>query len=141
MKPEPGVEAARWLKQAEIDLMAARDLQGHGRFHLVCFIAQQTAEKAMKAFLYGKGEELVLGHSVGELSVRAAKYDPNFSALGKRAAILDRYYVAARYPNGVAPGAIPADLFNKEDGDNAVNIAAEVIATVKNKLGRLPGMD
>lgn len=31
------------------------------RFHLTCFLAQQAAEKALKAFLYAKEEERVLG--------------------------------------------------------------------------------
>jgi len=32
-----------------------------GSDHLACFIAQQVAEEALKAFLYAQGEEIVSG--------------------------------------------------------------------------------
>ena len=57
-------EGGRWLEQAFEDLKWAHHLTREGAFHLACFLAQQVAEKALKAFLYTQGEEIVLGHSV-----------------------------------------------------------------------------
>lgn len=54
----------RWLMQAEEDLSSAKYLFEGERYYLVCFLSQQIAEKAIKAFLYSKGEEIVTGHSV-----------------------------------------------------------------------------
>ncbi len=51
-------EAKRWMKQAKIDLEWAERLAREGGYHIACFLLQQVAEKALKAFLYGCGEEL-----------------------------------------------------------------------------------
>jgi HEPN domain-containing protein len=62
MNPDAMGEGRRWLRQAEQDLDDARyNLEGD-RYHLVCFLSQQSAEKALKAFLYARGEEMVWGH-------------------------------------------------------------------------------
>ncbi len=68
-------EAIRWLKQAVIDLEWAERIAKEGGYHIACFLSQQVAEKALKAFLYSCGEELVLGHSVARLSEWSAKYE------------------------------------------------------------------
>jgi len=43
-------EAQRWLKQALHDRDAARLNREHGFHEHACFLAQQSAEKALKAF-------------------------------------------------------------------------------------------
>jgi len=134
MKPDPIDEARRWLAQGREDLEAAREVMGHKRYYLACFLAQQVAEKALKAYLYGRGEDLVFGHSVGELCDWAARYDAGFKALKQKIAMLDRYYVAARYPNGVAPGAVPAEVFNQEDATQAVGFAELAVSRVSELL-------
>ena len=48
-------EALRWLKTAEEDLGAARGLLTIKKYSHACFIAQQCAEKAMKALWYALG--------------------------------------------------------------------------------------
>ena len=48
-------EADRWLKQAENDLEFARLGLREGFFAQVCFLAQQSAEKAVKAIGYLHG--------------------------------------------------------------------------------------
>ena len=55
--------ARRWLEQAEADRHGAQLLLDGAVYHLVCFLSQQVAEKAVKAFLYASGEEIVLGCS------------------------------------------------------------------------------
>ena len=60
-------EGRRRLEQAEEDLRWARDLAERGGYHIACFLAQQVGEKALKALLYARGEEIVLGHSVERL--------------------------------------------------------------------------
>jgi HEPN domain-containing protein len=44
-------EGQRWLAQAREDLKWARHLAEEGGWHIACFLAQQVAEKALKAFL------------------------------------------------------------------------------------------
>jgi HEPN domain-containing protein len=60
-------EGQRWLSQAAEDLRWAKHLAEEGGWHLACFLSQQVAEKALKAFLYAQGEEIVLGRSVARL--------------------------------------------------------------------------
>jgi len=50
--PDYLAEGARWLRQAEQDLDDARFLKEGGRHNLACFMGQQAAEKAIKAYLY-----------------------------------------------------------------------------------------
>lgn len=101
-------EAARWLEKARRDLDDARFAASGSRWNLACFLSQQAAEKALKAFLYARGAEAVWGHSVAELCQEAAAHDAAFGALRVEAAALDQYYIPTRYPNGL-PGGIPAD--------------------------------
>ena len=133
MNPDATEEGRRWLRQAEQDLDDARyNLEG-GRYHLTCFLAQQSAEKALKAFLYARGEELVWGHSVTELCKSAASLDEELEELRRMAATLDKYYIPTRYPNGL-PGGIPAEAFEKRDADRAIEITGEVLTVVGKKI-------
>lgn len=68
MQRNPPEEGRKWLLQAEHDLDDARYLFEGRRFHLVCFLAQQAAEKALKAFLYSRGADFVWGRSLAKLS-------------------------------------------------------------------------
>lgn len=56
MRESARIEGQRWLEQAQFDLKWARHLKSKGAYYLVCFLAQQVAEKALKAFLYAQGE-------------------------------------------------------------------------------------
>lgn len=89
-------ESQRWLAQATEDLRWARHLAEQGGWHLACFLAQQVTEKALKAFLYAQGEEVVLGHSVVQLGNAAARYQTMFTEKVKRWSILDSYYIPTR---------------------------------------------
>ncbi len=129
----PPDEAQRWLEQAIEDLKWARLLLDHGGFHLVCFLAQQIAEKALKAFLYAQGEEVVLGHSVERLTAQAADYLPRISKERARWAALDGYYVATRYPNSL-PDSIPAHVYQKDAAQEALGLAVEVVGFVRDQL-------
>jgi len=130
MRENPRIEGGRWLEQAQIDLGWCRHLHSQGAHYLVCFLAQQVAEKALKAFLYAQGEELVVGHSVRQLCARAATYDARFQLSLSRWGILDSYYIPTRYPNGL-PDDIPAHVYNHETANNAVGLAGEVVTAVE----------
>jgi HEPN domain-containing protein len=103
------------------------------RYNLVCFLAQQAAEKALKGFLYFRGADIVWGHSIAELCVDASGFDYDFANLKKQAGALDKFYIPTRYPNGL-PGGIPADAFISDDAQSALRIAHLVIDLVASKL-------
>ena len=126
-------EAARWLEQARRDLDDAEFAASGSRWNLACFLAQQAAEKALKAYLYACGAEAVWGHSVAELCRDASVNDPAFAALGAEAAALDQYYIPTRYPNGL-PGGIPADAYTRSDGERALGLCHAVIDLVGERV-------
>ncbi|MDY6864472.1 MAG: HEPN domain-containing protein [Halobacteriota archaeon] len=113
MKKDSHEEAERWIKQAEVDFASLSQLFKVKIYHLVCFMAQQAAEKALKAHIYAQGEELILTHSVAKLCNAASEYDASFEGLGKSVKNLDSFYIQARYPNGMIDG-IFAEFFEKE---------------------------
>ena len=130
MKPEPRAEGRRWLVQAENDLRFAELASRERFFAQACFNSQQAAEKALKAFLYARGAEQVMGHSVADLAAECARLEPEFAELKERAAPLDQFYLSTRYPNSL-PGGIPAEAFTARDAERALEMAREVIAVVR----------
>jgi HEPN domain-containing protein len=133
MRGEPVAEGRRWLEQARHDLHWAADLAERGGYHIACFLAQQVAEKALKAFLYAQGEEAVMGRSVQRLGAEAAAMDTTFRDAARRWAALDGYYIPTRYPNGL-PDSIPALVFTREAAAAAVALAREAVETVAERL-------
>ena len=93
-------------------------------------MAQQTAEKALKSLIYGRGERLVLGHSIVELIDRLARGMPELGKLREQAGLLDQYYVATRYPNGL-PGGVPFEAFGERQAREAIDAARRFIAIAK----------
>jgi HEPN domain-containing protein len=129
MRDSPRHEGQRWLEQAQVDLQWATHLQTQGAYYLVCFLAQQLAEKALKAFLYAQGEELVIGHSVRQLCQRAGAYETAFLDRLEDWSILDSYYIPTRYPNGL-PADIPARVYNQDAARSALALAEAVSTSV-----------
>jgi len=80
----PLEEGTRWLAQAQEDLKWAKDLADRGGYHIACFLSQQVGEKALKAFIYSQGQEIVLGYSVERLSSDASKWKADFAEKAKR---------------------------------------------------------
>ena len=119
-------DGRRWLEQAEEDLRWAQHLATAGGYYLACFLAQQVAEKALKALLYHEGEELVMGHSVEQLCQKASTYRPEIKDHCEGWAYLDNFYVPTRYPNAL-PGSIPARVYGQPAAKLAVDTAAEVV--------------
>ena len=134
MRRSPLEEGRRWLEQAEEDLRWADDLSRRGGYHIACFLAQQVGEKALKAFLYAAGEEIVLGHSVERLCAEAAVRRPEFRERARRWSILDGHYVATRYPNSL-PDSIPARVYTEDAAKKAVRLAGEIVRYVGEHLG------
>jgi HEPN domain-containing protein len=135
MRRQPLEEGQRWLDQAVQDLKWAKHLAKEGGWHIACFLAQQVAEKALKAYLYAQGEEVVIGHSVAKLGAAASEIEEGFTDRVRRWSYLDGYYIPTRYPNGL-PDGIPAEVYNHESAASAVGLAEEVVVYVQQLLGQ-----
>jgi HEPN domain-containing protein len=123
-------EAQRWLRQALHDRDAARLNRDHGFHEHACFVAQQSAAKALKASLYQRGQAPVLGHSTTALANECAALEPSFGTLGAACRRLDQLYIPTRYPNGL-PDNIPHDFFDQALADQALADLDAVIACVE----------
>lgn len=131
--PDHKGEGTRWLLQAERDLEDAEFSREGKRFNLACFLGQQAAEKAVKAFLYQRGAEDVWGHSLIDLCEDARIFDMMFDILKSDARQLDKYFEITRYPNFL-PGGIPSDVFDLNDADRAIHLARQVFAFVHERM-------
>lgn len=126
-------EALRWLAQAEEEFNDAKLLKEMRRFYLSLFLCQQSAEKALKAYIYTFEGEPFFTHSVSVLLKIATELDPEFSAL-KDAKRLDDYYIPTHYPNSL-PGEIPARYYDDEsEAEQALELANNIIKLVKSKI-------
>ncbi|MCS7223435.1 MAG: HEPN domain-containing protein [Armatimonadetes bacterium] len=136
MRGDSREEGKRWLDQAKEDLKWAKELAERGGYYLACFLSQQIAEKALKAFLYFSGEEIILTHSVQRLTQLPSRYDPIFWDRKGRYAIVDTFYLTTRYPNAL-PGTIPAHAFDKETALRAISMADEITTLVDRLIKEL----
>jgi HEPN domain-containing protein len=123
-EPDSVVEARRWLRYADDDLRTARELQGTSApARQVCFLAQQAAEKALKAVFVFLQIELPRSH---DLEALLTLLPPGWAVRtrGLDLAALSEWAVEARYP-GDWPQATAADA------EAALTLADEVSEALK----------
>jgi HEPN domain-containing protein len=130
-------QAERWLDTAREDLQAARVLAEADIFAHACFLAQQAAEKAARSLWYAAGDD-PWGHSVLKLISQFPHRDrlPGLADWEQRAALLDRFYIPTRYPNGL-PDLTPGQSFFATDAEQAIEMAAAFVNAV---AAWLPGL-
>jgi HEPN domain-containing protein len=112
-------ESLRWSAQAEDDFRFVAWMKKEDAFHdKICFMAQQAGEKMLKACLHATGKRKIWGHSLAEMVLLLAKEHPLFLQIDREAKRLDRFYIAARYPNGL-PGLSPFEVYSAQDSADA----------------------
>jgi len=118
--------AERWLRTAEEDLRAAEVLLDSGLYAQACFYSQQSAEKALKSLWYLIDAD-PWGHSVQRLIMDFPKKTeiPNPEGWIEKAALLDKYYIPTRYPNGL-PDLTPGQVYRLEDATRGLEAAREL---------------
>jgi HEPN domain-containing protein len=91
---------ALWQIKAEHDLkIACKEIKvANPLTDIICFHAQQTAEKYLKMYLVSKGTEPLKTHSIKDLLNKCQDYSKNFEIL-KKVVFLTEYAVEARYPD------------------------------------------
>lgn len=67
-----------WMRQASYDLESARFMMREGFYSQVCFMAEQVAEKTLKALAFHRGDSDVRGHSLKALVSSLECPIPNF---------------------------------------------------------------
>jgi HEPN domain-containing protein len=124
-------EIKKWTVQAEADLKAAKDSLKGGHYDWACFQSQQSAEKALKGFLYSRGYTSIITHSLKELVRECKRIEEEFSALESKARHLDTFYIPTRYPNGLAGELSPSEFYEREDAEKCVSYAESILKDAK----------
>jgi len=127
-------EAKRWLDQAQYDFEIAKRMLSQEIYSYSCFLCEQAAQKALKAYLYYKGKRYVWEHSVQELARASREYDEKFEDTIEAGKILDRYYIPTRYPDALAPPAVPYKTYSEKDASQAVSLAEKIIEMVRGEI-------
>ena len=118
-----------WLKKAENDLKTAERLlkmKDSDFIDAVCYHAQQSAEKHIKAYLIAKRINFPKSHDLTELVAKLpAKDRAEFSKIDIHE--LNPYAVEVRYPGGWEP-------ISFESAVQAIKITKAIKATTLTKL-------
>jgi HEPN domain-containing protein len=96
-------------------------------------MAQQSGEKALKAFLYAQGERNVVGHALLVLVRRCIRHEASFEELEPLCRKLDKFYVITRYPDGL-PGLVPSEYFDEDEANQSLEAANFILQAVGNAL-------
>jgi HEPN domain-containing protein len=118
-----------WFRQAEGEYKWAKDAFDAGNWALVCYLSQQTSEKALKALAFSQGVQQVRSHSTFEIA-QSMKIN---GELAEAARILDQYYMTTRYPDAL-PGGAPCDMFVRSQAEEALRLANLFIRKVQAEL-------
>lgn len=120
-----------WFEQAKNDLKHAKNSLENADYAWACFAAHQAAEKAVKA-LYMRKNSIAWGHSVVELMENLPLDVKPEEEMIEKAKMLDKYYIATRYPNAHPSG--PAyKYYTKDEAEQAIEICKEVISFCASK--------
>lgn len=124
MKPE----TMEWVNLAEGDWTAAQwQRQAPTPVpHVICFLAQQCAEKYLKAFLEEHSIVFPRTHDLVELLDLSGELLPELNAIRSELARLSEHAVLPRYP-GVT--------VTIQQVDEALRVAGKVRKVIRNKLG------
>lgn len=125
-------EFDRWMAQSRQTLDSAKVDAEHGFYNWACFKAQQAAEYALKAVLYGLGSPAA-GHSIlmlADLLKNAEVLLPEDLLTDARA--LDRHYIPPRYPDAYPSGS-PFQFYDRPTATGALE-ASERMASFAEKV-------
>ena len=118
---------SRWLELAEIDLKAARVLLKEGGLTgVVCFHAQQSVEKSLKALIESKDLNPPKSH---DLILLYNRVDDLVQLDEDTLSKLNQVYIDTRYPASV--GLLPDGLPDLEDAKAFYDYAHEMYNQIK----------
>jgi HEPN domain-containing protein len=121
------LEHEKWSQIAKDDLMVAKALLKLEFFSAVTYHCQQSAEKALKAYLAFKKHTILKSHDLNKLVGLCKKIDVTFDQLYDSADHLNPYATKFRYPTEF-------EIPDLEDSELAIKHAQTIIRFVLKKL-------
>jgi len=116
----PPDDPLEWVNRARSNLLQAQARQEGVYLEDLCFLAQQAAEKAIKAVLIHLGVEFPYTHDLATLIALVVGAGLSVSEAVAQAARITRFAVLARYPGLAEP-------VTEEEYERAMAIAKEVV--------------
>ena len=113
-----------WLRQSDEELRTARYLLAGNFYRSVCYHAEQSIEKHLKAHLIAKGWDLEKTHSIRRLMAIAEDYGLSFDIEESDIVFIDSIY-RGRYPGEA--GLLPHGEPDGDDAKYAVKIASHLM--------------
>jgi len=115
-----------WFAKAEADLQAAELLLNAANplLDIVCYHAQQCAEKCLKGYLVARSVPFKFVHELAYLTRLCVEQEPEFSEIIDIASELQDYATGVRYPDD------ELDEPTFQEAQRAVTCAKEVRAFV-----------
>jgi HEPN domain-containing protein len=117
-------ESNEWVKIAREDFQSAECLFDKSLYRMVCYHAQQTVEKILKAILTEYEAEFARTHNILDLGNAVEKIGHKTPLIDEDAIFLNSIY-RTRYPSDI--GLLPSGEPTKEDAGKALNIAREIV--------------
>lgn len=117
----PPDDPREWINRARSSLAVASAHPEGAYLEDLCFVAQQAAEKALKAVLVARAARVPRTHDLGALLSAIERSGVHFPASLKALVVLTSYAVATRYP-GTAEPVEPADY------EEALDLARSAVA-------------
>lgn len=111
------------LNESERDLEEAEDFMKNAKYEWICFAAQQSTEKAMKA-RYNVLNKEIWSHSISTMLSQLVGYKVDNEII-ERSKELDRVYVGTRYPDYYTEGS-PYEYCSIEDAKRCINYPKEI---------------
>ena len=120
---------AEWRKYAKTDLDVAQQLFANmypKPLEIICFHAQQSTEKVLKAFLVKNNVVPPKVHDLNRLCQMCSEIDEAFDIIAPLCGSLNKYSVFPRYPFEI-------EIF-ENDAETAIRKAAQIIEFTIQKL-------
>lgn len=121
-------EYAKWLEQARHDSKIAEHNLNGNFFDGCVFYCQQAVEKSLKAILIKKEKKLLKIHDLIILGKKVNLPNIFFKKIGD----LNSAYTESRY--GISINKIPAELFDKKDALEFLNLTKDVLKWAENQI-------
>jgi len=126
-------ETEEWLKIAMEDYKSAEYLFKSELYRMVCYHAQQTVEKVLKAILTEREVDFTRTHNVLDLRNAVERFGYVTGLTDEDSVFLNSVY-KSRYPSDL--GLIASGPPTKEDAEKVIRIANNILNGVKIFFGR-----
>ena len=127
------MEGARWLRQAEHELLGVKLLLEGGQWSQACRLSHAVAELSLKALAYYRGDKKPWGHSLDVLLQDVEDAFPELVVLSSDADRLNDYRTATIYPNTFSDSS-PFEEYDEEEATAALRGAERIFTVARENI-------